>query len=137
MVSAVYIELNQTFSEVESVRTTSRGISREQRANRIAASAERSEGIRRGRMRLAKAIDAVNEAEPRLSTLRLKAGLSQAELGQLIDMKQPNVARFEKNPGNPQLETLRKLSKALGVSMDLVADAIEATNKAVENEAVL
>lgn len=56
-----------------------RGISKEQRAERIAASVERSDGIRRGRIRLAKAIKARSNGEASEASLRLRQGISLAE----------------------------------------------------------
>lgn len=77
-------------------RGASRGISRDQRAKRIAASAERSNGIVRGRTRLAKAIEAVNGGDFSITT-RFKSGPFQVALVKLINSKHPNVSSFEKN----------------------------------------
>ena len=45
-------------------------------------------------------------------------------------MKQPNIARLEKKPGDPSLSTLQKLAAVLGVDIREVIAAVEATNKA-------
>ena len=44
-------------------------------------------------------------------------------------MKQPNIARLEKTPGDPSLSTLQKLANVLGVDIGQVIAAVEATNK--------
>lgn len=62
--------------------------------------------------------------EMSLRALRLKAGLSQRELGERIAMSQANVARMEKRPGNLGIETLRRLAKALGVDLNSLDKAI-------------
>lgn len=60
-----------------------------------------------------------------LTALRLRAGLSQAELANRLGTSQPNVARFEKSPGNPKLDSIKNWAVALGVSLKEVIEAIE------------
>lgn len=62
--------------------------------------------------------------EASLRALRLKAGLSQRELGERIGMSQPNVARLESRPGDVGLTTLRRLAEALGVDLNTLDRAI-------------
>lgn len=62
-----------------------------------------------------------------LAALRLRAGLSQAELAQRLKTSQPNIARFEKSPDNPTLDSIRGWANALSVEVMDVINAIEAT----------
>jgi predicted transcriptional regulator len=48
----------------------------------------------------------------------------------MMEMKQPNIARLEKKPGDPSLSTLKKLAVALGVDIREVIAAVEVTNTA-------
>lgn len=50
-----------------------------------------------------------------LVSFRAEHGLSQTALAQRLDMKQPAVARLETGEHNPSLETLARISTALGV----------------------
>ena len=45
--------------------------------------------------------------------------LSQRELGQRLGMKQPQVARLELGEVNPSMETLMRLSAALGIEFTI------------------
>lgn len=114
---------------VEPARNTERGIGKEERAKRIRANPMRADGVRAGRQRLAQVVQRMNPDSNLLSSLRLRAGLSQSELADRMDMKQPNVARLEKHPGDPGLSTLRKLAAALSCSLDEVIAAIDCTNQ--------
>lgn len=51
---------------------------------------------------------------------RKKAGLTQAELENLTGIKQTFVARFENNRMDPQLTTVLKLLRPLGLTLDVV-----------------
>jgi len=50
-----------------------------------------------------------------LVSFRAEHGLSQTALAERLGMKQPAVARLETGEHNPSLETLARISKALGV----------------------
>ena len=53
-----------------------------------------------------------------LKTLRTARGLTQVELAKKMKLKQAYVARLESGEEhNPTLSTLKKLAKALGVSV--------------------
>ena len=54
-----------------------------------------------------------------LKSLREKRGLSQDRLAKLADVANNTIIKIEQgeNP-NPTLETLKKIAKALGVSID-------------------
>lgn len=107
-----------------------RGISATERGARVRSNALRAAAIVKGRQRLARVAEQRNPGFRPLSSLRLSAGLSQAELADKMDMKQPNIARLEKKPGDPSLSTLQKLASVLGVDIREVIAAVEMTNKA-------
>ena len=47
--------------------------------------------------------------------LRLQAGLTQEQLGERCDMDLSAVSRLERGQRNPRLDTLVRISRALGV----------------------
>lgn len=51
---------------------------------------------------------------------RKKAGITQAELENLTGIKQTFIARFENNRMDPQLTTVLKLLRPLGLTLDVV-----------------
>ena len=51
---------------------------------------------------------------------RKKAGLTQTELENLTGIKQTFIARFENNRMDPQLTTVLKLLRPLGLTLDVV-----------------
>lgn len=53
-----------------------------------------------------------------LAALRLRAGLSQAELGRLVGEKQPIIAFWEQSSKPPRSDVLPKLARVLGVSVE-------------------
>lgn len=72
-----------------------------------------------------------------LRSLRLCKGLSQIQLACMMGMQQPNIARLEKGRDGLALETMRKLSSALGVDMNTIDIAVrnqEMQNKAKEQQ---
>lgn len=107
-----------------------RGIAATDRSVRIRSNPLRAAAVVKGRQRLAKVADQRNSGFRPLSSLRLAAGLSQAELADKMDMQQPNIARLEKKPGDPSLSTLQKLATVLGVDIGEIIAAVEATNQA-------
>jgi predicted RNase H-like HicB family nuclease/DNA-binding XRE family transcriptional regulator len=54
---------------------------------------------------------------------RLDAGLSQKELGRRAGVKQQQIAKLEDPDENPTLETLEKVAKALGLTVDIGLEA--------------
>jgi DNA-binding XRE family transcriptional regulator len=59
----------------------------------------------------------------RVVAYRAANNLSQAQLGQLLGMAQPAVARLESGEDNPTLKTLARLSAATGMQFRLaIAD---------------
>ncbi len=126
-ITPVFIAMNRHVAGDNSKR---RGLSATERSVRIKNNATRAAAIVKGRQRLAKVADYLNPGFRPLSALRLAAGLSQSELAEKMDMKQPNIARLEKKPGDPSLSTLQKLATVLRVDIGEVIAAVEAANKA-------
>ena len=75
---------------------------RAERTAQIAANPSRhpirAAAIVKGRQRLAKVTENRNPGLKLLSTIRLAAGLSQAELAEAMNMTQADIARLEKIP---------------------------------------
>lgn len=70
-----------------------------------------------------------------LKTLRLKAGLTQTQLAAVLETSQPHVARIEAGRQDPVISTCRKLSKALGASLDVISSALERQAELNESKA--
>ena len=51
----------------------------------------------------------------RLKELRKKAGLTQTELAELVNMHETTIRRWENAKGIPRIEEMKKLAKALNV----------------------
>lgn len=56
----------------------------------------------------------------RISLLRKRAGMSQAELGRIIGVAQNTVSAWEKCVREPDNDTLRKLADYFGVTVDCI-----------------
>jgi transcriptional regulator with XRE-family HTH domain len=52
-----------------------------------------------------------------LREARLRAGLTQAEVGRRVGRPQSAIARWERGATNPSLETLRMLIRACGLEL--------------------
>ena len=52
-----------------------------------------------------------------LREARLRAGLSQTELGRRVNRSQSQIARWERGDVKPSLETLRNLIRACGLEL--------------------
>ncbi len=52
-----------------------------------------------------------------LREARLRAGLTQAELGRRVGRPQSQIARWERGDVKPSLETLRELIRACGLDL--------------------
>lgn len=52
-----------------------------------------------------------------LREARLRAGLTQAELGRRLNRSQSQIARWERGDVKPSLETLRELIRACGLEL--------------------
>ena len=53
----------------------------------------------------------------RISDIRKEKGLTQVELGDLIDMEKPNMNRLERGGTNPTVLTLKKICTALDITL--------------------
>ena len=56
----------------------------------------------------------------RLKELREKKGISQEQLAQLVDLESRHISRMETGGSFTTLENISKISKALGVEMQLL-----------------
>lgn len=74
-----------------------------------------------------------NQEKPTLAVLRLRTGMSQRQLAEAADIKQPQIARLESGKDNPTYETMKKLARGLSISVAEVAAAIEITIEAKNN----
>ena len=54
----------------------------------------------------------------RLRELRLAEGYTQTQISALLNLRQQSYLRYEKNKGEPSLETLVKIAKIFDVSID-------------------
>ena len=84
-------------------------------------SPDNAEAITKGRQWVAETFYA---DRPSVAQLRLSKGWSQAELARRAETSQPHIARLELGKVDPQVSTVKKLAKALGVSTATVVDAI-------------
>lgn len=57
-----------------------------------------------------------------IASLRQQRGLSQNELGSLIEMEKQNVNRLEKGRTNPTAYTLKKIADALEITAKNIFD---------------
>lgn len=86
---------------------------------------ERAKRLATVRSNLGAALEATYGKRTGLVALRLKAGLSQAELATRLETQQPSIARWERNPQAMSAQNMIALAKALGVSSSEVIAAIE------------
>ena len=57
--------------------------------------------------------------------IRNEKGISQKRLGELCNIAEPNIRKYENGKQNPKLPTLIKIAKALGVHLkDLVDSSV-------------
>ena len=61
---------------------------------------------------------------PSIKVFRLKAGLSQTELARLMNTSQAQIAKIEKGDQDIMYSTLKKLSVALGVTLNDLDEAL-------------
>jgi transcriptional regulator with XRE-family HTH domain len=52
-----------------------------------------------------------------VARLRLKLGLTQTQLAEMVGTKQPSIARLENGEGSPSLSFLEKVAAALGAAV--------------------
>jgi DNA-binding XRE family transcriptional regulator len=70
-----------------------------------------------------------------LASLRLRAGLSQAQLAEKINSSQPHIARIERGQTDPGTDTVARIAEALGVEAAAVFKAVQVQRRAVDGEA--
>ncbi len=74
------------------------------------------------------------QERPTLASLRLSAGLSQKQLGAACGMEQPHVSRYESGKHEPLLTVSMNMARALGVDLDVFAQAWANTREYHEKE---
>ena len=80
------------------------------------------EELRRGRQWLAKTV--LRDQPQSLRILRLRKGLSQAQLAAAIGTQQPHIARIESGQADVRLETCRRIAQVLGVDLNTLDQAL-------------
>ena len=60
-----------------------------------------------------------------IKELRTQKDITGAELARRCDMDKPNMARIEKGETNPTLETIDRIAKGLGVSLEELMKGFE------------
>jgi len=108
------------------------GVNIKTRIARLEKNPERAAALAKARERIGSALQSVDtDHEHTLASMRLRAGLSQARLAELMGTQQPNIARLEKNPAGLQAATVLKLAKALKVDpMEILALTSEKSEQA-------
>lgn len=61
----------------------------------------------------------------RLRELRTMAGVTQRQLAEYLNIRQPTYARYETGASEPNLETLVRIAKYFGVSCDYLLGVTE------------
>lgn len=92
-------------------------------AERFARDSDQAKNLAEARALIAAALYPGDDVT--LKTLRLKAGLTQTQLAASLETSQPHIARMEMGRQDPVMSTCRKLSAALGVSLDTLSAALE------------
>lgn len=64
------------------------------------------------------AYDALEPAY-QIARLRIEAGLTQAQLAELVGTKQPSIARLERGQTQPSVEFLSRIAAALGMRLEM------------------
>lgn len=62
--------------------------------------------------------------KPSIKSFRLKAGFSQTDLARLMNTSQAQIAKIEKGDQDIMYSTLKKLSVALGVTLNDLDEAL-------------
>lgn len=108
-----------------------RGISVNDRLARLEANPKRAAALSRARARLGGVVEQTNGARSSLATMRLKAGLSQAQLAQMVGTQQGNVSRWERDPADLRATTIMKLATALKVDPAEILKAVSISSEVV------
>lgn len=59
------------------------------------------------------------EIVEKLKNVRIKKGLTQGQLAKLLDTSQAQISFFESGKQSPTWETIKRVSKALGVKVKI------------------
>ena len=95
-------------------------------SKRRASDPQRAARLKAMRQRIGNALDQ-NSQTLDLAGLRLRAGLSQQQLAQLMETQQPSVARWEREPASMRVGNMLRLAKVLGVDAATIAVAISSS----------
>lgn len=69
----------------------------------------------------------------KIKELRESKGLTQEELGRILNVSKPSVSRYEANTNEPNTETLKQLAKYFNVSIDYLLGFSNKTTEKPEN----
>lgn len=94
---------------------------------------EKSSALSEARTWLGNTVEISGEGET-IKSLRLKRGLSQAQLAELMQTSQPHIARIEKGRDSVTLETLCKLSEHLKADYNSIVHAIKLQESILSRE---
>ena len=72
----------------------------------------------------------------KIKQYRLKAGLSQKDLGEKLNVSQQMIAQYESDKRAPKLETLEKISDALHIGIGNLLD-IDTLSTSISEERCL
>jgi len=100
---------------------------------RLEGSVEHKEGIAGARSWLAD--DLLVDEGKTVRTLRLKKGLNQTQLAELLGTTQAQVARIEKGNVDLQRSTCKRLREVLGVSADELDEMLDRQEKIYQAKA--
>ena len=66
-------------------------------------------------------VTALRELEPgyQIARLRIRRGLTQAQLAEMVGTRQPSIARLENGNSTPSLSFLRRIADALDARIEL------------------
>ena len=87
----------------------------------------RAAALARARGRLANQLETTGPTT--LASLRLRRGLSQAVLAEMIGNSQPGYSKIEAGKSDPQFTTFEKMADALGVNLEEVVRAFKTTRE--------
>lgn len=73
----------------------------------------------------------------RLKSLRKEAGLTQKQVAEHFDIKQPSYAQWEQGKRNPSDETLKRFAQFFDVSTDYLLGKTDIKNHSTIDEAKL
>lgn len=117
-----YIEV---IVEPEHSRAVSTGITIGQLIRQREQDPRKAAALERARKKIADKLGDFPELS--LATLRLRKGLSQAKLAEMMNVKQPYIARIERGEDDLHISTIENMAKALNVLPSEVFAAIAAT----------